>query len=50
MIYGSGHVIFNSPDFRPPSIDATSFILKGPVRHNEPPGIVAFSACKVAWV
>jgi hypothetical protein len=42
-IYKSGHVIFNSPDFRPPSISVMAFVLKGPVRHNEPAGSVAFS-------
>jgi len=42
-IIQSGHSVFNAPDWRPASISLIAFVLKGPVRHNEPAGSVAFS-------
>jgi hypothetical protein len=39
----SGHVIYNAPDWRPPTISLIAFVLKGPARHVEPSGSVAFS-------
>ena len=39
----TGNLIFNSPDWRPPTISLIAFVLKGPPRHEEPPGSVAFT-------
>ena len=39
----TGNVIFCAPDWRPPTISLIAFVLKGPPRHEEPPGSVAFT-------
>jgi len=38
-----GNVIFSAPDWRPPTISLIAFVLKGPPRHEEPSGSVAFT-------
>ncbi len=39
----TGNVIFSAPDWRPPTISLIAFVLKGPPRHEEPGGSVAFA-------
>lgn len=39
----TGNVIFSAPDWRRPTISLIAFVLKGPPRHSEPLGAVAFA-------
>jgi len=39
----AGNVIFNAPDWRPPTVSLIAFVLKGPPRLEEPRGSVSFA-------